>query len=147
VFRFTKLRHYPHTIGNRFYHYLANCPLTLSGSIHTILDKTIFIEHGLIRYLSLFMELTLRLSIGYNEARSVPCGAFISSTMMVIMMAITPSLNASSRLLSIIPLFVGIYPPNVQAELRGLMLSRMAAASSSLWSGADYFKAFPLKNV
>jgi hypothetical protein len=36
------------------------------------------------------------------------------------MMAITPSLNASSRLLSIIPLFVGIYPPNAPAKLRAL---------------------------
>src|SRR4051794_29809177 len=35
--------------------------------------------------------------MGFNAARSVPRGTFISSTMMVMMMAITPSLNASSR--------------------------------------------------
>src|SRR5262249_60454290 len=33
----------------------------------------------------------------------MPCGTFISSTMMVIMMAITPSVNASSRPFPICP--------------------------------------------
>jgi hypothetical protein len=32
-----------------------------------------------------------------RAARSAPCGTFSSSTMMVMMMAITPSLNASGR--------------------------------------------------
>ena len=35
-----------------------------------------------------------------SAPRSAPCGAFSSSTMIVIMMAITPSRNASSLLLS-----------------------------------------------
>src|SRR5689334_16745723 len=34
---------------------------------------------------------------GRNAARSTPCGTCSSSTMMVMMMASTPSLNASSR--------------------------------------------------
>ena len=40
----------------------------------------------------------------HDRARAVepsPCGTFISSTMMVMMMAMTPSLNASSRVLLI----------------------------------------------
>src|SRR5262245_17291046 len=36
-----------------------------------------------------------------RAARSVPCGAFISSTMIVMMMAMTPSVKASSRPFSI----------------------------------------------
>jgi hypothetical protein len=35
-----------------------------------------------------------------SASKSVPCGTFISSTMIVMMMATTPSLNASSRFLS-----------------------------------------------
>ena len=38
---------------------------------------------------------------GRSVARSNPCGTRNSSTMMVMMMARTPSLNASSRLVSI----------------------------------------------
>ena len=37
---------------------------------------------------------------------SAPCGTFISSTMIVMMMAMTPSLNASSR-----PLLIGSAAP------------------------------------
>lgn len=35
-----------------------------------------------------------------SDARSSPCGTFISNTMIVMMMAMTPSLNASSRVFS-----------------------------------------------
>jgi len=64
MFRLTKLRHHPNAIGNRFCHNLANCPLTLSDSIHTVLDKMIFIEHDFILFLPWFMERTLRFSCG-----------------------------------------------------------------------------------
>src|SRR6187399_2431150 len=36
-------------------------------------------------------------SSGRSAATSAPCGTFISSTMIVMMMAMTPSENASSR--------------------------------------------------
>lgn len=58
MFRLTKPRHHPRAIGNRFCHNLANCRLTLSDSIHTVLDKTILIEHDFILFLSWVMELT-----------------------------------------------------------------------------------------
>ena len=67
MLRLTKLGHHPHAIGNRFCHKLANCPLTLSDSIHTILDKMILIEHDLILFLSWFMELTSCCAVGAHS--------------------------------------------------------------------------------
>src|SRR5215204_3617804 len=43
-------------------------------------------------------------TMGRSAAQSAPCGTFNSSTMMVMMMAITPSLNASRRPFVIAPL-------------------------------------------
>src|SRR5215204_229552 len=43
-------------------------------------------------------------TMGRSAAQSAPCGIFSSSTMMVMMMAITPSLNASRRPFVIAPL-------------------------------------------
>ena len=63
MFRLTKLRRHPHAIGNRLCYNLANCPLTLSDSINTILDKLILIEHDLILFLSWFMELAFGLGV------------------------------------------------------------------------------------
>jgi hypothetical protein len=40
---------------------------------------------------------------GDSVAIESPCGTFISSTMMVMMMATTPSKNASSRFFPIFP--------------------------------------------
>ena len=47
-------------------------------------------------------------STGCSDCKSVPCGTFSSSTMMVIRMAITPSLNASRRVLPMVHPFVEI---------------------------------------
>jgi len=49
---------------------------------------------------------------GASVSRLSPCGTFISSTMMVMMIARTPSLNASSLLLPI--------SPSISADVRGL---------------------------
>jgi len=69
MFRLTKFRHYPSTIGNCFCHNLTNRPLPLSHSLYTVLDKMILIKHDFIPLFSSCRELSsectgLRLTIG-----------------------------------------------------------------------------------
>src|SRR5216117_1745876 len=78
---------------------------------------------------------------GRNASQSVPCGTFSSRTMIVIRIAITPSLNASRRPLLILSSFqlpasgfpmtrviiscrLGARPDNAQD---GLLVGRLAA--------------------
>ncbi len=83
MFRLTKRRHHPRAIRNRFCHKLANCSLTLGNSVYTVLDKTIFVEHGLILLLSVYdayailiIRLLMRLTatlVGRASAQPVSC--------------------------------------------------------------------------
>src|SRR5436305_7202494 len=45
--------------------------------------------------------------MGRNAPTSLPCGTCSSSTIMVMMMASTPSLNASTRLFDTSPVYLG----------------------------------------
>src|SRR4030081_1516970 len=60
--------------------------------------------------------------IGTSEARSSPCGTFISSTMMVMITAITPSVNASSR-----ALFIAALPRGERSSELPQLLAEMIA--------------------
>src|SRR5882762_5038728 len=53
-----------------------------------------------------------------SAARSEPAGTFISNTMMVMMMAITPSVNASSRCLLTFVLYLRDVQPNIGIQTR-----------------------------
>src|SRR6266850_1486121 len=53
-----------------------------------------------------------------SAARSEPAGTFISNTMMVMMMAITPSVNASSRCLLTVVLYLRDVQPNIGIQTR-----------------------------